>query len=489
MILLNGILNIAGRCKVKWFIKPFITLIMSCCFFMTGTVVYAEKVCFVNGGTGILIEDATNSPPQVGFLSPLPQSRSFIFGDIGVIYDVNVEINISHTWMSDLTARITNQNTGTQITLFERPGNPDPEGIFPPFNDTCFHDDIDAIFDDESLNPRIELESCDDDIPPPVFSGDYKPHDLAPNDLRAFDGENPIGDWGLHISDSSNSNEGTLNEACVDIQYAGVTFDKWVSTNPTCSDKLDNLTVFAGEQVSYCYTVTNPGTETFTINTGDITDNQGHDLTNLEGTYPPGDSKTVNIPPLVAGTDLPVGTIINNASLTATFPTPPIANFDGTLDTDETATLIVKSPIEISKTSMVFSDPANVTTNPKAIPGAIVEYAIEVKNIGDNDLNNDSIAITDPLPANTRFFFGSPLDPITFNDGAVISGLTNTTNDISFSNDGGTTFITPNVDVDGFDITAPPINFIKIEPKGAFNANSDPAITPSFEVKFRVKVE
>ena len=182
---------------------------------------------------------------------------------------------------------------------------------------------------------------------------------------------------------------------------------------------------------------------------------------------------------------MPVGTIINNASLTATFATP---NFTGTLDTDETATLVVKSPIGISKTQTVISDPVNLN-NPKAIPGAIVEYAIEVKNIGDNDLNNDSIAITDPLPANTRFFFGSPLDQVTFNDGTESSGLTITTNDISFSNDGGTTFITPNVNVSGFDITAPPINFIKIEPKGAFNANSDPAITPSFEVKFRVKVE
>ena len=482
MILLNGILSLAGRCKVKWFYKSFTSFVTAGCFFVVSTTIYAEKVCIDNGGVGYEIPRPPSSPPNI-----IDEPILFNQGDIGAIYDVNVELDITHPWVGDLTSRITSPNS-TQITLFERPGTTAPEfTIQSSFG--CGGMDIDTIFDDESSNLRIENAPCSGTTIP-VYSGNHEPHNSSPNNLRAFDGENPIGNWKIYLSDSApQADFGTLNEACVDIQYAGVTFDKWVSTNPTCSDKLDNLTVFAGEQVSYCYTVTNPGTETFTINTGDITDNQGHDLTNLEGTYPPGDSKTVNIPPLVAGTDLPVGTIINNASLTATFPTPPIPNFDGTLDTDETATLIVQSPIEISKTSMVSFDPANVTTNPKAIPGATVEYTIEVKNIGDNNLNNDSIAITDPLPANTRFFFGSPLDPITFNDGAESSGLTNTTNDISFSNDGGTTFITPNVDVSGFDITAPQINFIKIEPKGAFNANSDPAITPSFEVKFRVKVE
>ena len=489
MYCLNGSFSQTRSFIAKWFSKSIIFFIASCCILVTGNVAYAEKVCINDDGSGdFIIPDANNSTRTLGVLNksiPFPNPLNPV--DIGYIFDVNVELDISTTWVSDLTSRLISPDTAEQITLFERPGNPDPEAVLPPFNGDCAADNIDAIFDDQSSNPRIENEPCTTAVP--VFSGDYKPHDSAPNNLSIYNGENPVGNWGLYISDAAGSNIATINEACVDIQYAGVTFDKWVSTDPTCSDKVDNLTIFAGEQIYYCYTVSNPSTEAFSINVDDITDNQSHDLSTLETNYTAkgtaGDSHTVNIGPLVAGTDLPVGTIDNIASLTATFSTP---NFTGTLDTDETATLVVKSPIEISKTQTVISDPVNLS-NPKAIPGAIVEYTIEVKNIGDNDLNNDSIAITDPLPANTRFFFGSPLDPITFNDGTVSSGLTNTTNDISFSNDGGATFITPNVDVSGFDITAPPINFIKIEPKGAFNANSDPAITPSFEVKFRVKVE
>jgi hypothetical protein len=160
-----------------------------------------------------------------------------------------------------------------------------------------------------------------------------------------------------------------------------------------------------------------------------------------------------------------------------------------------TGTMIVGTAIiTISKNSAVLSDPINAT-NPKAIPGAIVEYIINVSNAGYGYINTDSIVLTDPVATGTTFFFGAPVDPITFTDGTTASGLTftftslaSTTDDIDFSNDGGATFITPTTDASGFDTTAPPINFIRINPKGEFKGG-DTVNNPSMEIKFRVRVQ
>ncbi len=499
MNLFNGILNLASRCRGKWFSKSFISLVTACWFFVTGTAVYAEKKC-IDAGYGIPdAKDILGS--NTDELGILQENIDFKLADIGFLFDVNVELNISGVQMGDLTARISSPNT-TQITLFERSGTADAEGD--PFTSLaslgCGGRGIDAIFDDGSSNPRIENEPCTT-ANLPYSNGDYIPHDPKPNNFSAFNDENPIGDWAIYISDTLSNGtaefEGTLIEACVDIQYAGVTFDKWVSTNATCSDTLDDLTVSAGTPVFYCYTVSNPSTELFTINPGDTSDNQGHNISGLEGTYAAGSSNTVTVGPLTTGTDIPLGVTINIAEITATFAT---LNFTGPLITDETARLNVPPPvIEISKTAEVISDPVN-TTNPKAIPGAIVEYTILVTNSGLGSTDIDTIIINDPIPENTRLFFGTPTNPVAFSDGTIppltssglifnFATLASTTDDIAFSNDGGVSTVTPDLpDADGFDATTPPINHISINPKGIFNS-SNGTDTPSFEIKFRVRVE
>jgi uncharacterized repeat protein (TIGR01451 family) len=57
--------------------------------------------------------------------------------------------------------------------------------------------------------------------------------------------------------------------------------------------------------------------------------------------------------------------------------------------------------LSIAKTSTVTSDPFNGTTQPKAIPGATVEYAIELTN--SSAVAAAGVVITDPIPANTAF--------------------------------------------------------------------------------------
>ncbi len=219
-------------------------------------------------------------------------------------------------------------------------------------------------------------------------------------------------------------------------------------------------------------------------------------------------------------TDSAAGLVLNNVSMTSvatpsgssrvyeyayTIPAAPQGIWtikvkanegtEGKISHTAQATMVVGLPaITISKNTAVLSDPVN-TSKPKSIPGSIIEYTVNIKNSGFGYVDANSIVITDPVPAGTTFYFGNPLKPVTFIDGATpsgisginISSLASTTDDIDFSNDGGTTFITPQVDSNGFDITAPPINFIRINPKGIFNG-SDGINQPSMNIKFRVRV-
>ncbi|MBU2038967.1 MAG: DUF11 domain-containing protein, partial [Gammaproteobacteria bacterium] len=50
---------------------------------------------------------------------------------------------------------------------------------------------------------------------------------------------------------------------------------------------------------------------------------------------------------------------------------------------------------------VVLWDPINETNNPKAIPGATVQYSITLTNLGATDAND--VNISDAIPANTTF--------------------------------------------------------------------------------------
>lgn len=69
--------------------------------------------------------------------------------------------------------------------------------------------------------------------------------------------------------------------------------------------------------------------------------------------------------------------------------------------------------LSVSKTSRIVSDPVNNTTNPKMIPGAVVEYCIAVANAaGSSNAIATNIAVTDNLPAETTYLsaFGIKLN-------------------------------------------------------------------------------
>jgi uncharacterized repeat protein (TIGR01451 family) len=86
-------------------------------------------------------------------------------------------------------------------------------------------------------------------------------------------------------------------------------------------------------------------------------------------------------------------------------PAPQIqANF---WNIDEIVFSLQTAAIGFVKTSLVLNDPINSATNPKAIPGATIQYCLLVTNGGP--LSASTIILSDPVPAATTFVPGSML--------------------------------------------------------------------------------
>ncbi|MCZ6593290.1 MAG: proprotein convertase P-domain-containing protein [Bacteroidetes bacterium] len=101
-----------------------------------------------------------------------------------IINDVNVNLNLNHTWIGDLTISLIAPDNTTVILADGVCGNCD--------------DMIDVTFDDEATNPISGATH-------PV-TGPYQPE----GNLSDFDGMQTIGDWTLRIVDNANQDGGTL---------------------------------------------------------------------------------------------------------------------------------------------------------------------------------------------------------------------------------------------------------------------------------------
>lgn len=77
--------------------------------------------------------------------------------------------------------------------------------------------------------------------------------------------------------------------------------------------------------------------------------------------------------------------------------------------------------LNVTKVATVIDDPFNGTTNPKAIPGATVEYVITIANSGT--LDADNVSISDSIDTDVTFItdFYAGQDLAVVNDGTTIT--------------------------------------------------------------------
>jgi large repetitive protein len=149
-------------------------------------------------------------------------------------------------------------------------------------------------------------------------------------------------------------------------------------------------------------------------------------------------------------------------------------------------------PLTITKSSAVYFDPVNGTTDPKAIPGALVSYTIAVGNPSPLVTDANSVIVSDKTPTDLALHVadiaGVGSGPALFNDGTPTSSLaygfvslSSLSDDVEFSNDNGATWTyAPVPDADGDDIN---VTNIRIRPKGTM------AIASNFmlNVRYRLK--
>lgn len=75
-------------------------------------------------------------------------------------------------------------------------------------------------------------------------------------------------------------------------------------------------------------------------------------------------------------------------------------------DTDRSFVEVAAANVSVVKSSLVVSDPVNGTTDPKAIPGAVIRYCIAVAN-GGSGATATGVSISDALPGEVDFNTGT----------------------------------------------------------------------------------
>lgn len=150
------------------------------------------------------------------------------------------------------------------------------------------------------------------------------------------------------------------------------------------------------------------------------------------------------------------------------------------------------APLTVVKSLATVSDPLG-EANPKAIPGAVLDYTVKITN--PNAGLATGVVFSDAVPANTKLYVNDINllgGPVVFSDAAVLgiggSGLTYTytslaskTDKIDFSNDRGATWTyVPVADADGCDAA---VTNIRVSPSGSMNGNS------YFSLRFRIQVK
>jgi subtilisin-like proprotein convertase family protein len=123
----------------------------------------------------------------------------------GTITDLNVGLVITHTWVGDLVVTLTHVDTGTVVTMIDRPGTtnlPPPGSTVGDFG--CSGNNIDATLDDEA---SVLVEDQCRSTYPTIF-GSVRPN----HPLSAFDGEDMGGTWRLKVTDGATLDNGFLEE-------------------------------------------------------------------------------------------------------------------------------------------------------------------------------------------------------------------------------------------------------------------------------------
>ncbi len=147
------------------------------------------------------------------------------------ITDLNVSLDISHTWIGDLTIELTSPQ-GTTILLYDQ--------------NCTTQDDILTTFDDEAAfcigtSPTGCLDFSQGLSTQTLNCAGFAGFDL----LSIFDGEDASGDWLLEVTDNVGGDNGTLNSVSLAFQFANAIS---VANSVTATDNCPGTTIQFSER-------------------------------------------------------------------------------------------------------------------------------------------------------------------------------------------------------------------------------------------------
>lgn len=144
--------------------------------------------------------NTVSDSPGIAIVDNTTFSTTINIPDSFTMNDVNVNIDIEHTWTGDITLTLEHPD-GTQVIVFD-----DADG--------CSANDIGVTFDDESAN-ALDCDPGAGGTGADAFpEADYIPS----NALAAFDGKDSAGVWTLFVEDDAGGDTGILNSW-------GITYD------------------------------------------------------------------------------------------------------------------------------------------------------------------------------------------------------------------------------------------------------------------------
>ena len=163
----------------------------------------------VNPNIGIEDAEVDFDPISGGGVTPgTTQSSITIDDQSGSVGVLTVDLNLTHTFVGDLT--ITLSNGTTDVILIDQ--TIDDQGDLDP--GSCSANNIDTRLDDASLNSAeagcLGLDDLDEAFP----LTDYIPL----NSLSAFTGDNVNGTWVLTITDNAPGDDGVLSSWGLNIE-------------------------------------------------------------------------------------------------------------------------------------------------------------------------------------------------------------------------------------------------------------------------------
>ncbi|MDC7996311.1 proprotein convertase P-domain-containing protein, partial [Altibacter sp. HG106] len=165
----------------------------------TATVnILDETAPVITCGPPANVSDSASDSPALAIVDNTTVSTTLSVTDDVTITDLNVDLDIAHTWTGDLEITLESP-AGTQALIFSGAA------------DGCSGDNIMDLLDDESANALACAAGSSDAFP----LDDYMPS----NPLSVFDGESTLGDWTLSIEDTAGGDSGVLNTWALNYSY------------------------------------------------------------------------------------------------------------------------------------------------------------------------------------------------------------------------------------------------------------------------------